>query len=768
MADLRYSAEVDTRSAVRSLESLKDVAVNLGAALGSALAFRELTTISSRFEDLRSTLGILYKDVQLGSAAFDDIKKFAATSVFSVEDLTETIIKLKAAGLEPTVQLLQLFANTSSVAADKVGALQAITDLYARTTAGGLGLEDLNRLADRGIPVFTILSERLGLSRLEISKIGQTAEGARIILRALEDGLSEAFGTASAARANNVSQAMSNLSDAFANAADTIGQGGLNQGLVTLTKAFTELLQLSTPLFNALGAGLGAALEFLGNNLKIATALAAAFVASLAVSRIAAIITGIVSLTKAFNLFNIVAGKNPLVKVLSIAAAAAAALGVMTIETEDLSGSINKLDGEAEKLANGNGFKVLQDGKLGAGTENLRQAIKAVNAELNKFKVEMDAIVATFARYNENTVRTLQIDTDLIGASREVAALRRSEMDINRRLQEEIARLTEQKAKLTEEEKKQGRAGIIDATIKKLEEQAAADRRSAEAAIQANEAKQRSDGLRLFNIQAQIDSQRDLRRIQDDIAKSTMSAIERKEYDILAAARERAIAEIRAEEVRRGSLMTDAEKLKYYEAAKQGTEELIAAERAAYAQSRQFSTGWTNAFRQYIDEATNAARTAERIFQRATQGMEDLIVNFAKTGKFEFKSFVNSMLEELLRSQVRQMMAQIFNIGSMGGASGRGGGGGLLSSIGNLLGFANGGVIPTNRPVLVGERGPEILSGVGGRVVTPNEQLGLGNTNVVYNISAVDARSFKDLIASDPSFLYAVTQQGAKGIPGRR
>ena len=542
----------------------------------------------------------------------------------------------------------------------------------------------------------------------------------------------------------------------------------MQQGLTNLIKAFTDLIQAVTPLLTLIGQGLGAALTNLAENLKIILPLIGGFVAAWAIGRLVAIAGVLITLARNMNLLNKVVATSPLGILQRVLIAAGAAMGLLGASSIDLSDDIEKLSGETDKLANGNGFKVLQDGKLGAGTENLRQAVKAVNAELNKFKVEMDAIVATFARYNENTVRTLQIDTDLIGASREVAALRRSEMDINRRLQEEIARLTEQKAKLTEEERKQGRAGIIDATIKKLEEQAAADKRSAEAAIQANEAKQRSDNLRLFNIQAQIDSQRDLRRIQDDIAKSTMSAIERKEYDILAAARERAIAEIRAEEVRRGSLMTDAEKLKYYEAAKQGTEELIAAERAAYAQSRQFSTGWTNAFRQYIDEATNAAKTAERIFQRATQGMEDLIVNFAKTGKFEFKSFVNSMLEELLRSQVRQMMAQIFNIGSFGGASGRGGGGGLLSSIGNLLGFANGGIIPTNRPVLVGERGPEILSGVGGRVVTPNEQLGLGNTNVVYNISAVDARSFKDLIASDPSFLYAVTQQGAKGIPGRR
>jgi hypothetical protein len=32
----------------------------------------------------------------------------------------------------------------------------------------------------------------------------------------------------------------------------------------------------------------------------------------------------------------------------------------------------------------------------------------------------------------------------------------------------------------------------------------------------------------------------------------------------------------------------------------------------------------------------------------------------------------------------------------------------------------------------------------------------------------MDAMSFKALVASDPSFIYAVTMQGAKGMPTRR
>jgi hypothetical protein len=118
------------------------------------------------------------------------------------------------------------------------------------------------------------------------------------------------------------------------------------------------------------------------------------------------------------------------------------------------------------------------------------------------------------------------------------------------------------------------------------------------------------------------------------------------------------------------------------------------------------------------------------------------------------------MVEELLRSQIRQLMDNLFNIGSSGGNSGSG-------FFGKLLGFANGGIIPTNGPVLVGERGPEIISGASGRVVTPNEQLG-GTSMVTYNINAVDASSFKSLVARDPGFIHAVAQQGARTVPARR
>jgi len=183
-------------------------------------------------------------------------------------------------------------------------------------------------------------------------------------------------------------------------------------------------------------------------------------------------------------------------------------------------------------------------------------------------------------------------------------------------------------------------------------------------------------------------------------------------------------------------------------------------------QSRTFADGWRTAFEEYADAAYNASEIARSQFTTATKGMEDAIVNFAKTGKFEFKGFLSSIVEELLRSNIRQLLTQAF-----GGVGSGGGSGNILSTLfsagKSLLGFANGGMIPTNGPVLVGERGPEILTGAGGRGVIPNEALG-GSTNITYNINAVDASSFRSLVASDPEFMFAVTEQGRRRMPNSR
>ena len=276
------------------------------------------------------------------------------------------------------------------------------------------------------------------------------------------------------------------------------------------------------------------------------------------------------------------------------------------------------------------------------------------------------------------------------------------------------------------------------------------------------------------------------------------------------------------------------------------TRQAQASNEVRYQQS--FTSGWIKAYREYTQAATDASKRAYSLFQKTTQGLEDLFVNFAKTGKFEWKKFVNDLGEEILRSQLRSIIGSVFgdmttamssgegfmgalgkllgfgpsdkgtqnnpmyvidlasvkggmgvgsnqgggffdtllggikNIGSsiwngvksigsaiggiFGGGSSSSGGGGFLGSIvkgiGSLFGgfFANGGTLGAGRWGIAGERGPELITGP----ATINPMIG---SSVNYYISAVDALSFQQLVARDPSFIHAVAMQGAKGMARR-
>ncbi|MCP4256819.1 MAG: hypothetical protein GY774_04730 [Planctomycetes bacterium] len=245
------------------LKGAMAAAFSIGALIG-------LKNTIATMEKLEFSLGIVFQSMGKGSAVFRDIQTLALETPFSIEQLTESVIKLRASGIEPTTAQLSLFADTASVSADSIGTLQAITDLFARTTSGGLGLEDLNRLMDRGIPVFSIFEEKLGLARLEVSEIGKTAEGAAMLLNALTEGLEERFGGAATEAAGLLANEVSNLGVAFDLFLKKVGDtGALSLMTVVISNASvavnwltdnvdTVLVGLSTMAAFAIPAVIGA------------------------------------------------------------------------------------------------------------------------------------------------------------------------------------------------------------------------------------------------------------------------------------------------------------------------------------------------------------------------------------------------------------------------------------------------------------------------------------------------------------------------------
>lgn len=153
---------------------------------------------------------------------------------------------------------------------------------------------------------------------------------------------------------------------------------------------------------------------------------------------------------------------------------------------------------------------------------------------------------------------------------------------------------------------------------------------------------------------------------------------------------------------------------------------------------KDWKNGAKDAFQDYVDDSKNAAKTYYDLFKNALSGLEDSLTTFVMTGKLSFKDLANSIIEDLVRIQVRKTIA--FGIEAFQGSSLYGSlfgtaqaDGGAWS--GGVQMFANGGAFtnsivsrPTafgmrnGRTGVMGEAGPEAIMPL---MRTPDGALGV-------------------------------------------
>lgn len=145
--------------------------------------------------------------------------------------------------------------------------------------------------------------------------------------------------------------------------------------------------------------------------------------------------------------------------------------------------------------------------------------------------------------------------------------------------------------------------------------------------------------------------------------------------------------------------------------------------------------------------------TLEDGMVKAGQMLEDSLASAIATGKADFSTLGDHIKQVLAKAMVQKFIS-----------------GPIMA----LFGLASGGPANAGQPYIVGEEGPELFIPKNSGTVIPNDAtealaggggMGMGGGQVTYNINAVDARSFKELVAADPEYIYNVTQVGARRQP---
>ena len=863
MADLTYSIDINTRQALggikqlqqqlaktdKSVQKVDKSAKGFGSTLGglkgvlatvvSGAALKGIIDTTARFEDLRSTLGSVFGSAQKGAQAFAAIQEMSTKTQFGIEDLSNTFIKLAGAGIQPTEKLLKTFTDTAAVTTDQVGTLEAMTDLLSRTTQGGLGLEELNRLGDRGIPVFEILAEKLGITRLEISEMGKSAEGARKITEALAEGLNERFGGATADRLGNISTLMSNFSIAVKNAAGEIGttmQPALKNLITIVTDFITKNNDLATTIGTVLGSALNGVaylLQLMADNAKLVGSAIVGVTAALGAKGLA----GALSLeTKGFKSLTQAMIRNPFGL---LAVAVASLLAYLSFEN-GLGRTFVQIKAAVDVLGNAFGrFTSFLSDKVSVVVTFLKDKFyDFVQVLIDSFNA-IASIIPGLDKIDSSARQLGDTVSNKVGDALDYAAGKAGEMKdaiVNAIPPEVLEQYDELKTAVAN-------AGAeYDATMEKAK--AAGSEISKSVSI---------PGIKAGGVVIDKKQSKEEVKAAKDLEKSLKGLTDR--LLPLKAAKEKYTKEtaLLNTALKEGKITTQEHAIAMQNLNEEYKEFLD-------GQTEQANTwigGWREAMNEYVEKARDASGQAKRLFTTATTGMEDAIVTFVKTGKLSFKSLLEDIAEQLLRTQIQQLMGNVF--GGFGGGGGSqptgGGGGGLMSAIGSLFGggsgggktvggnisgssstgssgggflgsignaiggitntvgklfgggsssgggfmsgigktisgitgtignifgggsssgssgggflntvkkgigslfggfFANGGFLPAGKIGIVGERGPEMISGPAN--ITP-----MGGA-VTYNISAVDAQSFQNLVAQDPGFIHAVATRGA-------
>lgn len=179
-----------------------------------------------------------------------------------------------------------------------------------------------------------------------------------------------------------------------------------------------------------------------------------------------------------------------------------------------------------------------------------------------------------------------------------------------------------------------------------------------------------------------------------------------------------------------------------------------------------FEKEMDKAFRNLPTEMEKGQMAFESVFSNMNAALD----NFVKTGKMNFKSFAQSVIQDLIAIQIKAQATSLLKMAfGAFGFGGGGGGGGITQAMFQMAEFADGGDPPVNQASMVGERGPELFVPKTAGTIIPNHQLNLGGggtTNNItnYNIQAIDTKSFEERILGSSKAVWAANAYGNKNL----
>lgn len=203
--------------------TLKQATELAGAYLGLrglTYTFKAIVGVNAEFERLSGSLKTVTGSAKAAKEAFTLIEDFATSTPYQLDEIVDFFIRLKAMGLEPTMEALTSYGNTTSAFGKN------ILDFMGAITSATVG--EFERLKTFSIKAKaetdTVKFIFQGVTT-EVTKNASTIEG---YMRSIGD---VNFAGAMNEQLDTIGGKMSNLEDTMTKVARTVGTSGLNEAI---------------------------------------------------------------------------------------------------------------------------------------------------------------------------------------------------------------------------------------------------------------------------------------------------------------------------------------------------------------------------------------------------------------------------------------------------------------------------------------------------------------------------------------------------------
>ncbi|MBR2922332.1 MAG: hypothetical protein IKC10_03320 [Alphaproteobacteria bacterium] len=670
---------------------LKQAAGLAGAYLGLrglTSTFKSIVGVNAEFERLSGSLKTVTGSAKAAKEAFSLIEDFATSTPYQLDEIVDSFIRLKAMGLEPSMEALTSYGNTASAFGKN------ILEFVSAVTSATVG--EFERLKTFGIKA-KVEGDTVKFVFQGVTT--EVAKNATEIERYLRSIGNINFGGAMAEQMNTMGGTMSNIEDAMAKVARTIGESGLNDAIKGVLEQFNTLISGSNSAAKSIGGALttavnvaGKAFFALANNIEPIITLLTVRLGAAAIIKTWTLLKGSVLALNAALLGTGTAGATAtlgLRMMWQVSKLAAVQMYATTVAANVLKGALALLGGPAGLvLALAYGLYKLVDShdvaKRAANDhadtlqklkDQMAETVKETSTYMNTLsKNQAIAEWSHKLKIAEKNVKDLEKELKNTGGisffKRHAPNFMLDEYEIFANDLAEI--LSESKYNLDEYEKKVWELAAeypdfkpqADAIQEKLlllkaARQDAWDARKELEYINNPELRPKKELEQQTEQLPTVDTSAYEKNIED-IKKKVFELQEPYDQAMQKAAewRDNALANLDSTKAGYEDFKADVNRV-YDDMVKKASD-------AALKSSTNWRDGLTRSLQSSYADVTDMAKATENIVKNSFTAMEDTLTEFVMTGKASFSDFVNSIVEGMVRMAIQYAVIKPIMSGIMG------------------------------------------------------------------------------------------------------